>query len=100
MIRLQFGMDALNSLIVGPAPSALISGTLICLGPEWRIVAAYRDHAWRVGDSLFSCFEFMERELTIIGFDGPPGGPIRLHRRSGRVTVSDGALYADGMLVA
>jgi hypothetical protein len=42
----------------------------------------------------------MEPGLTISGFDGPPGGPIRLRRRTGRLTVSDGALYADGMLVA
>jgi hypothetical protein len=100
MIRVRFGLGSDDSMTLGPAPSILISGSLVCMGPDWWIVAVYRDYAWEVRGRRFSCFEVMGRGLMLNSLGEAVGVRSKQFGSFDKVAMADGTLYVDDRLFA
>jgi hypothetical protein len=95
MICVRFGLSPRKSVSLGPAPSYLISGDVLCIGPDWSIAAVYRDHAWEFRGSRFVRFQFTGQRLTLSDLDGAAHGPSGRFGPFDEVLMLDGTLFTD-----
>lgn len=72
-IHLHAGVSSNAAVSIGMAPSYLLSGNLLCVGPDWWIVGAYRDHCWDVHSRHFTWLEFAGPRLTLKTREVNPG---------------------------
>ena len=95
MICVRFGMGNRDTITLGPAPSYLLSGDALCIGPVWHVAAVYREHAWEVQGRRFVRFEFIGEGMTLADFDRAQGGQAGRFGPFDAVFVADGVLFAD-----
>jgi hypothetical protein len=95
MICARFGLRFDDSAIHGPEPCYLLSGDVLYAGPDRRVVAVYRDGTWEYRGHRFVRFEFTERGLILIDFEGAPAEWMGRFGPFDQILVADGVLFAD-----
>jgi hypothetical protein len=95
MICVQFGVGNRKAITLGPAPSYLLSGDVLCIGPVWYVAAVYRDHAWEVRGRQFARFQFIGEGLTLADLDRARGGQAGRFGPFDEVIVADGVVFTD-----
>jgi hypothetical protein len=100
MVELFAGVGSSPTIAIGTAPSFLLSGNLICVGPQWWIVGAYRDHFWDLHGRYFTRLEFGGGSLALGGRDVGPDGRRTLIGSFESLRVMDDMLYSDSGILA
>jgi hypothetical protein len=95
MTCVRFGLRPRKSKTLGPAPSYLISGDTLCIGPVWSVAAVYREHVWEFQGQRFVRFEFVGQGLTLADLDGASNRPAERFGPFDNVIVVDGVILAD-----
>ena len=80
---------------LGPAPSYLISGDVLCVGPAWTVAAVYRNHAWEVRGRRFVRLDFIGQGLLLSNFGCVPDASVERFGPFDEVLLADGTLFAD-----
>lgn len=99
MIQLKMSPTLLGSRItLGPAPWFRVDRNELRQGPTESLVAELRNHQWSVHGQHFAVVEATPGSTVqfagMAGAASAPSGPFA------EVKLADGALYADGHLVA
>lgn len=99
MVQLRMSPPLLGSrLTLGPAPWFRVERNELRQGPTESLVGELRNHQWNVNGRHFAVVEATPG--STLQFAGPggmattPTGPYR------ELQMADGALYADGQLIA
>jgi hypothetical protein len=95
MINVRFGSNSDGSIDLGAYPAFLLSSDALCAGPDWQVIAVYREHTWQVGGQRFVCLNFTERGLRLVICNYALEMPLGRFGPFDEVLVADGALIAD-----
>jgi hypothetical protein len=95
MVELLAGVASNPSMLVGTAPSFLLSGNLICMGPQWWIVGAYRDSFWDLHGRFFTRLEFGGAPLALTARDVGPEGSRELIGAFGSLAIMGNLLCSE-----
>jgi hypothetical protein len=99
MIQLKMSPALLGSrLTLGPAPWFRVDRNELRQGPTESLVGELRNHQWAVNGRHYAVVEATPG--STVRFASPTGGETRPTGPYREVRLADGALYADGKLVA
>ena len=94
-VELSAGVASNPSIAIGTASSFLLSGNLLCVGPQWWIVGSYRDDFWDLHGRLFTRLEFGGSPLALSGRDVRPDSSRTPIGAFGSLVVMGNMLYSD-----
>src|SRR5687767_1508277 len=99
MIRLLFGgVSRAQDVALGPAPAFRIAGNFIRQLPDGKVVAAYHNHQWQVGEGHYSRYDC--NEPTLLHFEDAEGTPTAGYGPFNKLFIADGTMYANDELFA
>jgi hypothetical protein len=99
-VQLSAGVGSSVSMSLGMAPSFLISGNLLCVGPQWWIVGAYRNNFWDLHGKFFTRLEFDGQGLVLRCPGGSHGGESQRPGSFHKLFVMGNVLYSDKGILA
>jgi len=99
MMQLVFkGVVLTPPVMVGPAPSFRLEGTILRRGDTGQSVAEHRNWGWQILGQHFTRFDCVGR--SVIEFRGEAAGRLPPQMPAERVRATDGVLYADDEPIA